>query len=275
MISVLQTAAVIIIALTGIVTGILISRTRGKLKSLSGYTLSFVCVLSVLAFRAFPALEFRFPFNWVAGGRIPFVLLAFSTAMGLANILPHLQHRWQKYITAMVITILLPWFTITPFLVPELMRYRHAALTTNQDSTGICYQSTRYTCGPAAAVTALNRLGLKAYEGEIAVRANTVPFLGTSPACLTGALNSLYRKQGIECRYRYLDSVDSISDSEIMLAVISENIFERHCVAVIDSDRNSVTIADPALGKMRLSSNYFHRIWNKSGIILSRTDRNT
>jgi predicted double-glycine peptidase len=49
-----------------------------------------------------------------------------------------------------------------PFLVPALIKERLSNLTTRLDSNGICYQSTDYTCGPAAAVTALRRLGLQA-----------------------------------------------------------------------------------------------------------------
>jgi hypothetical protein len=54
---------------------------------------------------------------------------------------------------------------IVPFLAPAFNRGYLAGLKTRIDADGVCRQSSEYTCGPAAAVTALRKLGLPAEEG--------------------------------------------------------------------------------------------------------------
>ena len=49
-------------------------------------------------------------------------------------------------------------------------------------------QSNGYNCGPAAAVTALRRLGLPAEEGELAILAHTSSAAGTSCDTLCTAI---------------------------------------------------------------------------------------
>jgi hypothetical protein len=51
--------------------------------------------------------------------------------------------------------VVVVWFSVLPFLAPALVKGHLANLKTMVDSNGICFQTTDYTCGPAAAVTRL------------------------------------------------------------------------------------------------------------------------
>jgi hypothetical protein len=141
--------------------------------------------------------------------------------------------------------VVVVWFSICPFLVPALIRGHLLNLSTRVDSTGLCYQTTNYTCAPAAAVTALRRLGLTAEEGEIAVLSRTSPVAGTLPWCLYKALKGRYGADGLECQYRQFDSVGQLKDASVTLAVVKDVFLSDHCVAVLDVSDRTVTVADP------------------------------
>jgi predicted double-glycine peptidase len=68
--------------------------------------------------------------------------------------------------------------------------------------TVCCRQSTDYTCGPAAAVTALRKLGFPAEEGQIAIVSYTSATTGTPPDILAEALRKYYGKDGLIVEYR-------------------------------------------------------------------------
>jgi predicted double-glycine peptidase len=162
------------------------------------------------------------------------------------------------------------WFSVTPFVVPVLIKEKLSNLKTTVNSSGICFQSTDYTCGPAAAVTALRRLGLSANEGEIAVLSYSSPVAGTLPTCLSAALQQRYGTEGLKCQYRHFDSITQLRDSGITLAVIRDGLVNDHCVTVLGVTDYMVTLADPVWGKMLMSHKDFEKVWRFSGIVLKR-----
>jgi len=166
--------------------------------------------------------------------------------------------------------VVLIWSSVLPFLVPALIRNELAGLTTKVDENDICLQSTDYTCGPAAAVTALRRLGLSAQEGEIAILSHTSPVAGTLPWCLYKALDKRYSREGLLCRLQYFDSIEQLPEDAVTLAVVRDAFLLDHCVAVLDVTDKTVTFADPVFGKERMSHKKFERIWRFYGIVLSR-----
>ena len=165
---------------------------------------------------------------------------------------------------------LLICFSFAPFLASSIPADDLLILQTKVDSDGICYQSKNYTCAPAAAVTALRKLGFNAYEGEIAVLAHTSPIIGTLPHSLYTALQNRYGHQGLKCRYRQFDSIAQIKGKGIILAVIKDSFLSDHCVTVLEVSDRMVTIADPILGKLNMSHKQFEKIWRFSGIVLKR-----
>lgn len=265
----LETLGVILVALFGIFLGRRFSRLRRPYWVL-GYVLPAVLILSLIVVRCTSSLAFVPPFLWMTAWRVKFVILALSVTMGLTTPVSRLPRKFEKVIICILMVVVVTWFSVFPFLVPALISNHLANLRMRFDSNGICFQTTPYTCAPAAAVTALRKLGLAAHEGEIAVLSHTSPIAGTLPGCLETALQNRYGAEGLECRYRHFNSLDELRDAGITLAVVRDAFLSDHCVAVLEVLDKMVVIADPVAGRQLMSVEQFEKIWRFTGIVLKR-----
>jgi ABC-type bacteriocin/lantibiotic exporter with double-glycine peptidase domain len=166
--------------------------------------------------------------------------------------------------------VVVTWFSIFPFLIPGLIKGHLLNLRTRVDADGICLQTTDFTCGPAAAVTALRKLGLDARESEIAVLSHSSPVTGTLPRCLYAALRNRYGAEGLKCQYRHFDSLAELGKAGVTLAVVRSKFLSDHCVTVLEVSDGMVVVADPVLGRILVSHKQFEKIWRFSGIVLKR-----
>ncbi len=264
----LETIAVVLVALLGIVLGRAFSRLRRPCWIL-GYFVPLVLMVTLVVPRFANSLAFVPPFYWLMG-RIKFVILCLAVTMGLTTPLSRLPRKCEKLMICVLMAVVVTWFSVLPFLVPALVRGRLLNLKTRLDSEGICFQTTDYTCGPAAAVTALGKLGLPANEGEIAVLSHSSPITGTLPRCLYAALQNHYSGDGLKCRYRRFNSLAELADAGITLAVVRNTFLTDHCVVVLDVSDYTVTVGDPVAGKVSLPRKHFEKIWRFSGIVLKR-----
>lgn len=210
------------------------------------------------------------PFYWLTAGRIRFVVLSLAVTVGLTTPLSRLPRRFEKVAVCILMAVVVVWFSILPFLVPALIRDELAALKTVVDSDGTCFQTKDYTCAPAAAVTALRKLGFAADEGQIAVLSHTSPITGTLPHCLFTALQNRYGPDGLICQYRRFASIDQLKNAGLTLAVVSYTFLSDHCVAVLEVSDKTICIADPVTGRQLMTHKQFERIWRFSGITLKR-----
>jgi hypothetical protein len=265
----LETVGIILVALLGVFLGKVFSRPR-KTYWIAGYLLSISLILFLVITRYSNSLAFVPPFVWITAGRVKFVIFSLAVTMGLTTPLSRLPYKFEKVAIYIVMVVVVVWFSVLPFLVPALIEGRLANLTTRLDSNGICFQTTDYTCAPAAAVTALGKLGLTADEGEIAILAHTSPVAGTLPGCLQAALQNRYGDKGLRCQYRRFDSIAQLKDAGLTLAVVKSAFLSDHCIAVLEVSDRMITIADPAGGKRLLSHKQFEEIWRFSGIVLKR-----
>ena len=265
----LETIGVILVALSGVLLGRLFSRFRKPYWTL-GYFLPATLIGMLVLARYNNALPFVPPFSWVTAGRTRFIILALGVTMGLTTPLSRLPRKCEKVIICILMGIVVAWFSVLPFLFPALIKDRLWNLRTRLDSEGICFQSTSYTCGPAAAVTALRRLGLSAREGEIAVLSYTSPVAGTLPTCLSSALQERYGTDGLKCQYRYFDSITQLRNAGITLAVVRDGFMSSHCVTVLEVSDHIITIADPVVGRRLMSHEQFEKVWRFAGIVLKR-----
>lgn len=265
----LETTAILLVAILGITLGRLFSRLQ-KPYWLIGYLLSFILIAILVVTRYTNYQIFPAPLYGLATGRLRFIILALSITMGLTTMLPHTPRKFEKIIIYIIMAGFLVCFSFAPFLASSIYADDLLSLQTIIDSDGICYQSKSYTCAPAAAVTALRKLGFNAYEGEIAVLAHTNPLTGTLPQCLYTALQNRYGDKGLECQYRHFDSINQLKNQGITLAVIKDAFLSDHCVAILEVSDKAVIIADPDVGKMNISHKQFEKIWRFSGIVLSR-----
>jgi hypothetical protein len=265
----LETIGIILVALLGVFLGKLFSRPR-KAYWIAGYSLSFLLILFLVITRYSNSLAFAPLFVGITAGRAKFVIFSLAVTMGLTTPLSRLPYKFEKVAIYILMVMVVVWFSVLPFLVPALIEGRLANLTTRLDSNGICFQTTDYTCAPAAAVTALRKLGLPAQEGEIAILSHTSPVTGTLPGCLQAALQNRYSDEGLRCQYRRFDSIAQLKDAGLTLAVVKSAFLSDHCIAVLEVSDRMITVADPVAGKRSLSHKQFEEIWRFSGIVLKR-----
>jgi hypothetical protein len=265
----LETAGVILIAVFGVFAGRACSRFR-KPWWVLGYILPSVLIAMLAMVRFNNTLYFVQPFSWITAGRIRYVVLSLAVSMGLTVPLSRLPYKFEKLIVCLLMAGFVTWFSVLPFLMPALIKERLSNLQTRFDKNGICRQTTDYTCGPAAAVTALEKLGIRADEGELAVLSYSSPVIGTLPTCLTSALRNRYAADGLSCRYRHFDSIDQLRNAGLTLAVVRDAFLLDHCIAVLDVSDNAVTVADPVTGARLMPYKQFEKIWRFCGIVLQR-----
>jgi hypothetical protein len=265
----LETIGIILVALLGVLIGKLFSRPR-KAYWIVGYFISFVLILFMLITRYSNSLAFAPMIVGVTAGRLKYVLFSLAVTMGLTTPLSRLPHKFERVAIYVVMAAVVVWFAVLPFLVPALIQNQLANLTTLLDSNGVCFQTTDFTCAPAAAVTALGKLGLTAQEGELAILAHTSPVAGTLPGCLQTALQNRYGNDGLRCQYRRFDSIAQLKDAGLTLAVVKSAFLTDHCIAVLEVLDDAIIVADPAWGKRAMTYKQFEEIWRFSGIVLKR-----
>ncbi len=268
----LETVGVALIAGLGVVLGGVSGRLRRPYWAL-GYVVSLSLIALLVLGRCNASLHFVWPYSWIVATRARFVAMALGITLGLSTPLSRLPRRWERVGMWLLMGMLVLRFSVLPFLLPALLGNRLAGLQTTMDGDGLCLQTTAYTCGPAAAVTALQRLGLLASEGEIAVLSRTSPVVGTLPACLSKALRDRYASEGLVCAYRHFDTVSDLNTSDITLAVVRDAFLLDHCVAVLAVTDETVTVADPYTGIRSMPCEQFEAIWRSTGVVLSRDVR--
>ena len=265
----LETIGVFGIAALGMGLGHWASRS-GVFSRTSALIITFSLVALVLLGH-FPSLVYRWPMLYpLTVGRVRFVLLVFAVTLGLSTPLAQLTRPGMRMVTCVLMALFVSALTILPFVGPAAVQGQLAAIQTEWDADGVCRQTLPFTCGAAAAVTALNRLGIEAHEGELAVAFRTSPIIGASVWTLYRVLDERYTPKGLSCSFAMFDAPDAIAQDGVMLAVMRDSVFGDHCVAVLKISAGGVTIADPAQGLIELSTADFLSAWRGSGIILRR-----
>jgi hypothetical protein len=265
-----ETFAVIITLLLAAFAGRFFSRLKNP-HWCWGYFLPLALIVFLFLSTYISLKTYIAPLAWVAGGRVRFIIVGLAAAMGTMTLFGRLRNRIEKAIVLILVTAIVIYASILPFLVPVLIQKDLSNIKTRLDTDNICSQSTDFTCGPAAAVTALRYLGLPAQEGEIAVLSHASPVCGTMPWCLYKAISSRYSSYGLDCHIRHFDSIAQLRDEKVTLAVVRDAFLIDHCVAVLDVGDNTVTLGDPVLGRITMSYKDFSSVWRFYGITLNRS----
>jgi hypothetical protein len=265
----LETLGVCLLALLGYGLGRWISRWR-KPFWLIGYILPLALIVVIAATRRYSVLEFIPPWSWLVAGRTEFVLSGLVGAMVLATPLSRLPRAIDRRLVILFLVVIVAVYVAWPFLAPAFNRTYLGSLKTFIPADGVCRQSTDYTCGPAAAVTALRHLGLAADEGRIAIEAYTSTAIGTPPDLLCAALQKHYATNGLVCEYRPFKSLAELKAQGLVLAVIKYSLLEDHYVTVFEVTDTEVLAADPLRGRVTYSIKEFAERWRFVGIVLHR-----
>ena len=260
---------VLLLAAGGVLLGAWFSRLP-KPFWMFGYFIPLTLILVYAAGSRHPALTFVPPISWMMMGRIKFAIIGFIGAMVLTTPLLKLPNRRDRIAVSVLMFVVVCATSVWPFLAPAFNQSYLVGLTTRVSRDGVCLQNTDYTCGPAAAVTALRKLGFKAEEGEIAILAHTSSATGTPPDILAQTLQERYGKDGLFSEYRVFKKVAELRDVVPFLAVIKFNIMLDHYVTVLEVNDDEVTVGDPLLGLMTLSRAEFEEKWRFVGVVLRR-----
>lgn len=130
------------------------------------------------------------------------------------------------------------------------------------DEDGVCRQSTQYSCGPAAVVTTLMRLGVEVSESEIAVASRANSFGGTQPMNLLLAIHSLNSPaHPIQARILTPRSTGNIPTSSPVVALVKHSQLNNHYICILGSYGDKLLIADPDRGAGLMSRSQFSEIY--------------
>ena len=253
--------------------GVFLGRTFSRLKSsawLIGFGVPLLFLILVGLTRYFYLLTFVVPFSWVTAGRLEFVLSALMIPMLLTTPLLRSPRKPLRFLLKILMVVAVMYYSILPMMAPYYLREDLTYLETTVLSGGYVLQSTVYTCGPAAAATALRQLGVEATEIEIAILSYANPISGTPDDVLCSALQKRYSDEGILCERRPLRTIEELKEAGLTLAVIKYSPQFDHYVTVLEVTDDRVLVADPLIGRTSLSHAEFMKRWRRSGIVLKR-----
>ncbi len=270
MIEYFEIFGIVLLATAGFSASLGISRLPGKYW-LVGYVVCMTLVVMIGLSRYFPVIGFIKPFSWLVAGRAEFAIYAVIATMPFSILLPKLPDKRLRGLITIFIVLVTIKYSLLPFLGPILVRGELKNLETKFDVDDCCIQGTDYTCGPAAAVTALKRLGVKAQEGEIAIWAHTNQFSGTPEDVLWETLQRHFSKDGVKFEYRMFDSLEELKREGLTLAVIKHSFIVDHYITILEVNGEKVIAADPLRGKIETSHADFEKIWRYSGITVKKT----
>ena len=218
-----------------------------------GWWVLFIAGIAILLFVKFSA--WNVPRAWrgylysVAVPWLVFPLLQFKlTALTRKGVV----------VTAGLVTFHEGWME---FLGPALARSELADLKTTINNDGVCMQGTDYTCGPAAAVTILRRLGLPAEESDLALRASSSDHTGTEAGDLAAAIQERFGADGVRTEEGDSETLDELRKTLPALAVIKWDARTDHWVAVLEVNDQQVRCGDPVRGLRTVSRAEFEQEW--------------
>jgi len=259
-------------ALAGVGVGWGLSRLREPYW-LIGYFVPLGLILGYAVASHFPTMMFVPPFSWFTMGMKKFAAFGFIATFLLTTPLSRVPRRRVRIAIAILMAVMVLCLSIGPFVAAMIDRTQLRQMTTRFDENGICIQSSDYTCGPAAAVTALRRLGLPAEEGQIGILSCTSFQEGTSADMLAEALEKEYGKEGLMVKCRGFKDLSELKQAGLTLAVIKYGIMVDHWVTVLEVTESEVVVGDPSGGLSRWTRAGFLKRWRFVGIVLGREQR--
>ena len=265
----LDSIAAGLFAFAGALLGYLFSRLP-KPYWVFGYFIPLVLILIYGVAVHFPALSFTPPISWMMIGRKKFAVMGFIATMVLTTPLSRLPQKRDRAVVLVLMTVIVLVMSVWPFLAPIFNHNQLEHLQTRIGADGVCRQNTDYTCGPAAAVTALRKLGLPADEGKIAILSYTSSTTGTPPDILAEALQNEYGKDGLIAEYRAFKNLSELKQAGLTVAVVKFGFMVDHYVTVLEVTDSEVVIGDPLNGLDRISRDEFLKKWRFAGVVLKR-----
>lgn len=258
-----------LLALLSIAAGIWLGRgliLRCKRLWVVGYLIAMLLIFYIgLAMRD-PYFESLPGLGFLMKGRAEFGLIGFLVALLITMLSMKAESSGLKILLPVFGILITVFFSFFPFFLPDWYRTEFSNFKTQIDADGICRQNTDYTCGPAAAITALRHLNVSAEEGEIAILAFSNWVTGTPSDLLCDAINSKLVKQNLACRTVKLADLHEIK-SFPAIAAVEYGLLVDHYVTLIGWENGKLRIADPLVGSKLMTKEEFFSKWRKITIV--------
>ncbi len=204
-------------------------------------------------------LSFVWPVSWAVNPHVAPMLMAVVVPLMFSVLIVRLKLMRQRVAVGVMMGVMFGYFSCVPLVAPLVVRGDLVGGETRVDGRGVCLQTHGYTCGPAAAVTCLRALGIRAEECPLAVRAQCGPLVGTDGVLLAEAVNGMYCGEGVRCVYRFVGSLDGLRTPAV--ATIVSPRYGGHYVAVLEVTGTEVIVGDPLSGRDRWTREEFVREW--------------
>ena len=255
----IQWIAFPLLAIAGIRLGTWASHRRGWWIPV---TAAFVLIgLVILGVRT-EHLRFFPPFSWLVNLRINPPLMTACISTLLTILLLKLPQRRTRYFVGTAMAVMLGVYGLFPVIMPLAARGTLLSTPTLIDRLGVCRQRHGFTCGPAAAVTCLARLGITADEGPLAVASHCGPGVGADGWALANAMNAA--APGHQFNYRY-----AANPEDLQLPAVADMNMQSvggHYIAILGIEGDNIVVGDPLTGFDKMPRNEFMPQW-KHGVI--------
>jgi len=265
----LEALASVLFASLGALLGYLFSRLRKPYWTF-GYFIPLALIAIYRIALHYPAMSFVPPASWMLMGLRKFAVLGFVATLVLTTPLSRVPRKRDRIVVVAFMVVFVFVKSVWPFLAPLNARHQLESLHTSVGRDGVCRQTTDYTCGPAAAVTALRKLNLPAEEGQIGILSGTSSSTGTDPDILAEALQNEYGRRGLTAELRPFKDLTELKRAGLTLAVVKFGFLVDHFVTVLQVADTEVIVGDPLTGLDRLSYDDFLKKWRFTGIVLKR-----
>jgi len=263
---IIDIAVIAVLAVGGAAAGVYFSRRKYWAVY---FCISFLLYLTILIINRTPSFYYQLPFSWFFKGRGEYLFFSLSLPVMFGTLIPRLKASRQRLMVWGLAAVGTGYFGAIPVVQTLLVRERLNGLETWRED-GVCLQTTDFTCGPASAVTALEKLGIEAEESALALAAYTTPSWGTSSGQLAQAIETLYGRQGVRCRIMRFDSIEQLRGICPVIATVEYRFMVDHYVTVLDVEEDTVLVGDPLKGQERLSFEAFEEKWRRVGILVNR-----
>lgn len=249
-----------------------IGRLRGRWW-LTGYAISMAIVIALNINRYVPSSLNSTAGQWLVAGRRDLFLIGIAAILGIIPCMHKVRVRRTQGLLALFTVVLLLRSSLLPIMGPILDRAELLNLPTVIDQDEVCLQTTNYTCGPAALVSALRALGIDDSESNAAIETLCNSYSGTRSMDIVDYVNRAYGDQGLRASYRYITSLDELrAAGTVAIAEVKSNFWMDHFVAIVGWEGTSPIVADPYFGQFTSSDEAFTKIWRKKAIVIRRQE---
>ena len=196
--------------------------------------------------------------DYVYFERIP-LFLAIVMLLGLC--VERIRPRLKLPVSAILIIFVV--YTLMEVSGPVALEVQAGKLSDDVDGPEEVYQSTGWSCGPAATAWALRLKGIPATERECARLSATTPLHGTTTRGTVRAIHA----HGLEAQ------VTTRADWEQLISVPRPALTDTyigsgtaHIVVLLDADDRSITVGDPLYGEQAFPREDFEKVWMRTVI---------